>query len=285
MGRQLAQQEPVTVGVVIPEQRTGVHGDNRSGVSRAPVVPSTTVLPATGDASTTVIPAAQFGYDPTPESRAVTVTVTCCGDSSTFAWYGASSQAEIVNWRTRSLGIRTPSIGTANCEWPQAANSSTSAAPTGRRRLTGIGRAPVDPGSGADNNGGVTQLFHVSSSQNRQSISKHGLDWRRMAAAPGIAGSRRPEQEGCFLCVHDWEVDWFVRMNNTGGPVDVWAVVGIDEESLVKSPEGHYFLREPIAPQRLTLVRQDVGQQEDDGSDQPVNRRARRSRAARIMRP
>ena len=52
-----------------------------------------------------------------------------------------------------------------------------------------------------------------------------------MADAPGIAGSRQPEEEGCFLCMNDFEVSFFVRINNTGGPVDVWAVEGINDEA------------------------------------------------------
>lgn len=65
-------------------------------------------------------------------------------------------------------------------------------------------------------------LFHVSSVANRRSIGAHGLDWTRMGAAPGIAGSRSPEVEGCFLAGEE-DVDWFVlTINNTGGPVDVW---------------------------------------------------------------
>ena len=35
----------------------------------------------------------------------------------------------------------------------------------------------------------MTRLFHVSSALNRESILAHGLDWTRMGAAPGIAGS------------------------------------------------------------------------------------------------
>jgi hypothetical protein len=79
-----------------------------------------------------------------------------------------------------------------------------------------------------------------------------------MKDAPGIAGSRRPEQDGCFLCLDEWEVDWFVSMNNTGGPVDVWAVDGVDEKELVESPEGHHYLASPIPPERLSLVRPDA---------------------------
>ena len=46
----------------------------------------------------------------------------------------------------------------------------------------------------------MTGLFHVTSALNRDSILAHGLDWTRMGAAPGIAGSLTPEEEGMFLC-------------------------------------------------------------------------------------
>jgi hypothetical protein len=104
----------------------------------------------------------------------------------------------------------------------------------------------------------VGRLFHVSSSLNRESIRRHGLDWTRMAAAPGIAGSREPEQPGCFLCVDEWETDWFVRMNNTGGTVDVWAVEGIDQTELVLSPEGHTYLPATVPPEQVSLLRSDI---------------------------
>jgi hypothetical protein len=35
-------------------------------------------------------------------------------------------------------------------------------------------------------------MFHVTDSANRESIRQHGLDWRRMGTALGIAGSRVP---------------------------------------------------------------------------------------------
>ena len=100
--------------------------------------------------------------------------------------------------------------------------------------------------------------FHVTSVENRTSIQHHGLDWRRMGAAPGIAGSRCPEQEGCFLAFDEWTADYFVEMNNTGGPVDVWAVDGVDEETLVTSGEGYDYYPGVIPPARLRLVREDV---------------------------
>ena len=97
--------------------------------------------------------------------------------------------------------------------------------------------------------------FHVSSVLNRSSIARHGLDWSRMGAASGIAGSPTPEQQGCFLAPDENTADYFVQMNNTGGPVDVWEVTGVDADHLVLSPEDYYYLPAPIAPDRLRLVR------------------------------
>jgi hypothetical protein len=111
--------------------------------------------------------------------------------------------------------------------------------------------APMDPGEG------VT-FFHVTLSLNRESIGTYGLDWKRMGAAPGIAGSYGPEQEGCFLCRDDGEPDWFARMGSHRGPVDVWAVEGIDESALVESPEHYYFVPFAIPRSQLTLLRQDL---------------------------
>ena len=70
-------------------------------------------------------------------------------------------------------------------------------------------------------------LFHVSSAANRESILAHGLDWTRMGVARGLAGSTAAEEEGVFLCRDQFEARFFVDMNNTGGPVDVWAVTGV----------------------------------------------------------
>ena len=103
----------------------------------------------------------------------------------------------------------------------------------------------------------MADWFHVTSSRNRDSIRRYGLDWQRMGAACGIAGSTTPEQQGCFLCRKD-EVEWFVQMNNTGGTVDVWAISDVDEDALVHSPEGYEFVAAPIPPERLTLTRTDI---------------------------
>lgn len=100
-------------------------------------------------------------------------------------------------------------------------------------------------------------MFHVSSSANRASIEAHGLDWTRMDAVPGIAGSTAPEVDGVFLC-RGGDVGFFVRLNNTGTAVDVWSVDDVDESLLVDGPSGWPYLPEPIAPTRLRLVRRDV---------------------------
>ena len=89
----------------------------------------------------------------------------------------------------------------------------------------------------------------------RGPAAAHGLDWRRMGAAPGIAGSRVPEQEGCFLAPDEFTADFFVRMNAPGGPVDVWEVSGVSEEDLLDSPEGFAYLPAVIPPEQLRLIR------------------------------
>lgn len=99
----------------------------------------------------------------------------------------------------------------------------------------------------------VVRLFHVTSSHNRDSIDRCGLDWARMGSLRGIAGSVHPEVDGVFLCRDEGEVKFFCRMNANGGPVDVWAVDGIDEADLVEAPEGFVYLPAPIPPDRLSL--------------------------------
>lgn len=98
-------------------------------------------------------------------------------------------------------------------------------------------------------------VFHVTSVLNRDSITAHGLDWTLMAAAPGIAGSLRPEEEGCFVCVDEFEVSFFLRINNTGGPVDIWAIEGVEEDELITPPNGFQYVPRRIAPTQLSLHR------------------------------
>jgi len=100
-------------------------------------------------------------------------------------------------------------------------------------------------------------MYHVSSSSNRASILANGLDSGLMEAARGIAGSRSPEQQGCFLCLSENEVAFFVRMNNTGGTVDVWAVDGVKQDTL-KEHNGYYFLPGRVPSSQVALIRADV---------------------------
>ena len=104
----------------------------------------------------------------------------------------------------------------------------------------------------------TSHFFHISSVLNRRSIAQHGLDWTRMGAARGIAGSRRPEAEGIFVCRGEEETDFFFRLNNTGGPVDLWSVDGIDEVLLLDNGNGFAYLPDRIPAARVRLVRSDI---------------------------
>ena len=99
----------------------------------------------------------------------------------------------------------------------------------------------------------MSRLFHVSSVANRDSILAHGLDWTRMGAAHGIAGSTAPEAEGVFLC-DEFEVQFFTGINNTGGPVDVWVVTGIEERQMVETSSGFSYYPGKIPPGQVALI-------------------------------
>jgi hypothetical protein len=99
------------------------------------------------------------------------------------------------------------------------------------------------------------ELFHASPAINRESIRHHGLDWRRMGAAPGIAGSTDPEAPGIFLCEDRREVDFFLRMARS--PTNVWAVRC--EGSFVENgPSGWLILPEPVPPDGVVLIDADI---------------------------
>lgn len=97
---------------------------------------------------------------------------------------------------------------------------------------------------------GTGTLAHASSKLNRESIQAHGLDWQRMGAAPGIAGSRGPEVDANFLDTVDG-VSFFVKM--TADDPDVWLV---DAEGLwlESGPDGWWITREVVEPARLRLA-------------------------------
>ncbi len=79
-----------------------------------------------------------------------------------------------------------------------------------------------------------------------------------MGAARGIAGSRSPEVEGIFVCRGEEEAEFFLQINNTGGPVDLWSVDAIDEGSLLDNGNGFVYLPGRIPAARVRLVRSDL---------------------------
>ncbi|MEZ3182658.1 hypothetical protein KYY02_29565 [Streptomyces pimonensis] len=109
----------------------------------------------------------------------------------------------------------------------------------------------------------TSNFFHVSSVLNRRSIAQHGLDWTRMGAAPGIAGSHRPEVEGIFVCQGEAAAEFFLHINNTGGPVDLWSVDGVDEGLLLDNGDGFFYLPSRIPAARVRLVRSGIPPQLD----------------------
>jgi len=95
------------------------------------------------------------------------------------------------------------------------------------------------------------EMFHATSTENRQSILRHGLDWRQMATVPGIAGSREPELPAVFLCESREDIAFFTRMSRL--PVDIWAV-RVDGLWVESGPHGWIILPEPVPPERLRLL-------------------------------
>ena len=96
------------------------------------------------------------------------------------------------------------------------------------------------------------EMFHATATENRQSILRHGLDWRQMGTAPGIAGSREPELPAVFLCESREEIGFFTGMSRL--PVDIWAV-RVDGLWVESGPDGWIILPEPVPPERLRLVK------------------------------
>lgn len=118
----------------------------------------------------------------------------------------------------------------------------------------------------------MPRLFHVTSVLNRESIRAHGLDWTLMGAAPGIADSGSPEAEGVFLCPSECDAGFFMQINNTGGPVDVWAVDGIDEEELITTMNGFSYFPGRIPAHQITLLSRALEERA------PMGRKAKRKR-------
>ncbi len=95
------------------------------------------------------------------------------------------------------------------------------------------------------------EMFHATAQENRRSILRHGLDWRHMGTAPGIAGSQEPELPAVFLCESLDEVGFFTQMSRL--PADVWAV-RVDGLWVESGPDGWIILPEPVPPERVRLV-------------------------------
>ena len=79
-----------------------------------------------------------------------------------------------------------------------------------------------------------------------------------MGETLGIAGSDGPEQEGIFLCDSADEAEFFLRFNNGDGPLDLWAVEGVEQAELIESPEHFYFVARSIPASQVSLARQDI---------------------------
>jgi hypothetical protein len=109
---------------------------------------------------------------------------------------------------------------------------------------------------------GGDPMFHLTPAANRESIEEHGLDWNRMGATVGIAGSPAPELPVVFLCESRFDVDFFRGMAR--GPVDVWSVAvdGFwlegDPNSDLGAGDNWMLVPHAIDRERLTLVDRDL---------------------------
>ena len=116
-----------------------------------------------------------------------------------------------------------------------------------RERTWRRGRRPsllVKEGSG--------EMFHVTATENRQSILRHGLDWRQMGTTAGIAGSRESWTAGRLLVREPRATDRILtEMSRL--PADVWAV-RVDGLWVESGPDGWIIVSEPVPPERLRLL-------------------------------
>jgi hypothetical protein len=106
-------------------------------------------------------------------------------------------------------------------------------------------------------------VFHVSSSSNRESIKRHGLDWRRMESTEGIAGSLEPEAAGVFLARDLDEARWFADMGRSRHEsVDIWEVTLPHDFDLYadlptglpySESDGFLWTTRPIRPDQIRL--------------------------------
>jgi hypothetical protein len=114
----------------------------------------------------------------------------------------------------------------------------------------------------------ATVVFHVTSAGNRDSIRRHGLDWRQMLEGPGIAGSMEAEAPCNFLARDLEEAEWFVAMGRRNHEtIDVWEVtlphdLEVHDEPPACGPyfeiDGFLCTTEPIPPERLRLLPESI---------------------------
>lgn len=62
------------------------------------------------------------------------------------------------------------------------------------------------------------------------------------------------ELDGVFLCRDEFEAAWFVQMNNTSGPVDVWVVTSIKAQQLIDGGSGFDYFPGWIPPSQVALA-------------------------------
>lgn len=106
------------------------------------------------------------------------------------------------------------------------------------------------------------KMFHATAAANRDSIRRHGLDWRQIGAAFCTAGSPEPELPGTFLCATREDARFFTDMARE--PSDIWQV-RVDGLWLEGDPGASgggddiwMILPEPVGPDRLELIDTDV---------------------------
>jgi hypothetical protein len=60
--------------------------------------------------------------------------------------------------------------------------------------------------------------------------------------------------DGVFLC-RDWaEVEFVCQSDGVRGPVDIWAVEGVEVSELIEAPDGFVYSPNPISSERLRLA-------------------------------
>ena len=145
-------------------------------------------------------------------------------DDAGREWFGDGPSGQAIGWLGHVL---------AACADPDVERDWIEAVVAALEREVALGRTErsmllVKRGEGV--------MYHASRSANRDSIARHGLDWRLMSASPGIAGSAEAEWPGIFLCT-----DLEGAPDADGGGSDDWMI----------APQ-------PIGPDRIELVRRDV---------------------------